>query len=182
MMGDDREITEGEANLWDYVTQDDKRWKPVKTGKTGELDEDEEKIPPVLSEPQIFQQKLPAEKEWPHLSAGDMSGLDKSTAEKFRKGKLKIEARLDLHGMTQNEAMRELFDFIPYASDTGKKCVVIITGKGFKPDGSIGVLRANLPHWLNLPQLRPYIIAFAQTQPKDGGEGAVYVLLRRWYK
>jgi len=57
--------------------------------------------------------------------------------------------------------------------------VLVITGKGLKPDGTLGVLRHGVPHWLNLPPNRERVLAFCHATPADGGEGALYVLLRR---
>ena len=61
----------------------------------------------------------------------------------------------------------------------GKRCVLVITGKGLKSDGSIGVLRENIPDWLNERRNRGLIIAFSHAVQKDGGEGAFYVMLKR---
>ena len=88
-----------------------------------------------------------------------------------------IEARLDLHGMTQEAAHRELAGFIARAAASGKRSLLIITGKGSREGG--GVLRAALPRWLAEPALRARVLALAPAQPKDGGGGAFYLLLRR---
>jgi len=137
----------------------------------------------------------PAPPKTPELRAGEARGLDKRTAERLRRGQVPIEARIDLHGQTQGEAHRALNAFIAGAHKSGRRCVLVITGKGGPPgarldarndiEGSImpererGVLRRAVPRWFNEPDLRPLILGFAQAQPAHGGAGALYVLLRR---
>ena len=86
---------------------------------------------------------------------------------------------MDLHGMTQDQAHRALNAFIDASSHAGRRCVLVITGKGGRGDGSVGVLREQVPRWLNQAPLRPLVLAFSYATPKDGGEGALYVLLKR---
>ncbi len=112
------------------------------------------------------------------LAAGKSGDVDARTLDRLRRGQLRPQGRLDLHGMTQQEAHRALARFIPDAQSSGKRCVVVITGKGSVSSGG-GVLRRALPGWLNAPALRPAVLAFAEAAPRDGGAGAVYVLLKR---
>ena len=114
----------------------------------------------------------------PPLAPGESPGVDRRTAEKFRRGQLAIEARLDLHGMTQAEAHRALASFIHASHDSGRRKVLVITGKGGFGDAR-GVLREAVPRWLNASDLRPRVLSCAWAQPKHGGAGALYVLLRR---
>ncbi|MFQ5783669.1 MAG: Smr/MutS family protein [Alphaproteobacteria bacterium] len=109
---------------------------------------------------------------------GRASGLDKRTAQRLRRGQLAIEARLDLHGLTQAQARALLDSFLAKSQDRGRRCVLVITGKGRVSEEG-GVLRAMTPRWLNLPPNRARILAIETAQPKDGGAGALYVLLRR---
>jgi len=123
----------------------------------------------------------------PDLTHNAHPGLDKGSAKRLKDGKRPIEARLDLHGMTQDQAHRALDAFIDASAHAGRRCVLVITGKGGSrgaggdgySDGSIGVLREQVPRWLNQATLRPLILAFSHARPKDGGEGALYVLLKR---
>lgn len=110
------------------------------------------------------------------IDARQAPGLDKRTAERFRKGHREIEGRLDLHGMTQDAAWRRLVATIERAHRDGKRALLVITGKG---SSSGGVLRATVPRWLTEAPLRPLVLAHAPAQPKDGGAGALYVLIRR---
>jgi len=114
----------------------------------------------------------------PTLAAGTSADVDSRTLDRLRRGRLRPEARLDLHGMTQDKAHRALNRFIAEAQSSGVRSTIIITGKGRISEGG-GVLRNQVPQWLNAPGIRPSILAFAPAQPKDGGAGALYVLLRR---
>jgi DNA-nicking Smr family endonuclease len=97
---------------------------------------------------------------------------------KLRRGQLPIEARIDLHGMTQIEAHRALGAFLSNQQAAGRRCVLVITGKG-SGNGSSGVLRSQVPRWLNERGNRELMLAFDYARPQDGGEGALYVLLKR---
>jgi DNA-nicking Smr family endonuclease len=114
----------------------------------------------------------------PPLAPGDSPGVDRSTAERFRRGQLVVEARLDLHGMTQGEAHRALVRFVRRGQEDGLRTLLVITGKGGFGDAR-GVLRDAVPRWLNESELRPRVLSCAWAQPKHGGAGALYVLLRR---
>ena len=105
-------------------------------------------------------------------------GIDRATAERLKRGLHKIEATLDLHGMTQPEAHRALAAFISACYDAGRRCVLVITGRGLGPAGP-GILKSALPRWLEEPELRRQILAIAPAQPRHGGAGASYLLLRR---
>lgn len=113
------------------------------------------------------------------LAHGTLDGLDRRTGQRLKRGRLPIEARLDLHGRTQEEAHLALAAFIEGSHAAGRRCVLVVTGKGLRPDGSVGVLRRNVPRWLNQPSLRQKIVAFDHATLKDGGEGALYVLLKK---
>ena len=114
----------------------------------------------------------------PELRGGRAAGLDSRTMERLRRGRIRPEARLDLHGMTQDEAHRAVAGFIATNRSDGRRCVLIITGRGRGKFGG-GVLRKQTPRWLNLQPTRGNILGFAESQPKDGGAGALYVLLKK---
>jgi DNA-nicking Smr family endonuclease len=110
------------------------------------------------------------------LTHGTAAGLDKRTLGRLRRGMLPIEGTIDLHGLTQAEAYRSLHHFLAVSQERGRRCILVITGKG---SHSEGVLRAAVPHWLNLPVSRSLVLAFAYATPAHGGVGALYVLLKR---
>jgi DNA-nicking Smr family endonuclease len=104
------------------------------------------------------------------------AGIDRATAERLKRGRYPVEAILDLHGMTQERAHRALAGFVAASRAAGQRCVLLITGHGRM---SGGVLKAAVPRWLDEPELRRPVLAIAPAQPRDGGSGALYVLLRR---
>ena len=114
----------------------------------------------------------------PPLVVGRGAGIDKRTVQRLRRGQLAIEATLDLHGLTQAKAHARLDDFLAGAQDRGRRCVLVITGKGrISEDG--GVLRRMVPRWIDTPPSRGRVLSLEQAQPKHGGAGALYLLLRK---
>lgn len=96
------------------------------------------------------------------------------------RGRKEIDARLDLHGMTQTRAHRALFGFLQRAHHDGLTFVLIITGKGkIGSESERGVLRRQVPQWLGLPEFRSLVVGFEEAHIGHGGEGALYVRVRR---
>jgi DNA-nicking Smr family endonuclease len=114
----------------------------------------------------------------PRPAPGAMPGIDKRQAERFRRGQLPIEGKIDLHGRTQEEAHDALLGFLQRAHQKAKRKVLVITGKGMTQSKS-GILKTNVPRWLNEPAFRRIILAIAEARPEHGGAGALYVLLKR---
>jgi len=167
-----------DAALWRAVTETVEPLKgreppPAETGALAPPPRRPRLAPPVHPE------ALPAPKPLPELSHDFQPGLDKATAKRLRRGKAAIEGRIDLHGMTQDEARPALEAFIEHAWRTGKREVLVITGKGTRADGSIGVLRQMVPQWLNQAPNRVRVTAFTHAAAKDGGQGALYVRLKK---
>lgn len=106
---------------------------------------------------------------------GQPGGLDSSTWERFRGGKLSTVRRLDLHGMTAQRAFHSLTSFLRAAHADRLRCVEIVTGRGSGDGG--GVIRREFPMWLNLPDIRPLLLAAAH--PHAANTGSVRLLLRR---
>jgi DNA-nicking Smr family endonuclease len=94
---------------------------------------------------------------------------------------MEIDARLDLHGMTQTRAHRALFGFLQRAHHEGLTFVLVITGKGKMgvAESERGVLRRQVPQWLSLPEFRSLVVGFEEAHIGHGGEGALYVRIRR---
>jgi DNA-nicking Smr family endonuclease len=113
--------------------------------------------------------------------------LDRQTARQLERGRLPVEARLDLHGMRQREAHAALRRFLKSAQGKGYRHVLVITGKGtdsearrsFYEEDERGVLRQAVPHWLAAPDLAQVVVSFAPAPRRLGGEGALYVRLRK---
>jgi DNA-nicking Smr family endonuclease len=95
------------------------------------------------------------------------------------RGRIEIDARLDLHGMTLQRARNRLATFLASAQSQGSSLVLVITGKGTSTDGERGVLRREVPRWLSLPEFRSLVIGFEEAAQGHGGAGALYVRVRR---
>ena len=177
-------ITPGDVALWARLTRSVKPLPetPPVTMPPPEDDDDTIESPPFdLPGPRLPPPRRDAgtaPKRHAELSHGSTAGVDKRTAERFRKGGMEIEGRLDLHGLTRDAARGALTAFIRTGASRGHRMVLVITGKGRRADGD-GVLKAEVPRWLNEPALRPLILSFSYAQPRDGGEGALYVFLKR---
>jgi DNA-nicking Smr family endonuclease len=98
---------------------------------------------------------------------------------RLARGKEAIDGRLDLHGLTQNQAHAKLLQFLRAASAREARLVLVITGKGAQGDGERGVLKRQVPHWLGLPEFRALVIGFEDAHVAHGGEGAIYIRVRR---
>jgi DNA-nicking Smr family endonuclease len=115
-------------------------------------------------------------------AASPLESLDRRLKQRLARGTQTIDARLDLHGKTQNEAHAALIRFLRRAQRDGARFALVITGKGGgRRDGSGegGVLKRQVPLWLQLPDLRPYVVGFEIAHVGHGGEGAIYVRIRK---
>ena len=133
--------------------------------------------PPTGATPQARapQPSAPRHAPPPIAVGGLPPGLDRKRWAALRRGRLRPERTLDLHGRRAQEAHAAVRGFLADAAADGLRCVAIITGKGSLPEG--GVLRRELPHWLNAPDLRRLLLAAAH--PHRADTGAVHLLLRR---
>ena len=98
---------------------------------------------------------------------------------KLRRGLLPIDARIDLHGMRGGEARGAVEAFLRDKRERGERCVLVVHGKGEHSPGGMGVLRGEVAAWLSQGAASEHVAAFATATDSDGGEGALYVLLRR---
>jgi DNA-nicking Smr family endonuclease len=97
----------------------------------------------------------------------------------LRRGVLPVDGRLDLHGLLADDARNKLLDFLKNQRTRGERCVLVIHGKGEHSERGNGVLRGEISAWLSQGRAREHVAAFATAREEDGGEGAVYVALRR---
>ena len=112
--------------------------------------------------------------------APPLAPLARRERSQLSRGRKEIDARLDLHGMTQTRAHRALLGFLQRAHSDGLTFVLVITGKGRAgADPERGVLRRQVPQWLNLPEFRSLVVGFEEAHIGHGGEGALYVRIRR---
>jgi DNA-nicking Smr family endonuclease len=122
---------------------------------------------------------VPPPKKTPPLAP-----LDRRTKQRVARGRDPIDARIDLHGMTQSEAHRSLLGFLRRAQADGARLVLVVTGKGESAErrdrtSERGVLKRQVPNWLALPEFRPLVLGFDDAHVGHGGQGALYVRLRR---
>jgi DNA-nicking Smr family endonuclease len=117
-----------------------------------------------------------------------LAPLGRRLKQRVARGREPIEARIDLHGMTQSEAHAALLRFLRRAQGNGAKTALVVTGKGSgkRSDSGArdaeperGVLRRQVPMWLALPEFRPFVVGFDDAHVGHGGQGALYVRLRR---
>lgn len=113
-----------------------------------------------------------------------LSALEPRQKKRLARGRAEIDGRLDLHGMRQSTAFHTLIGFLRRAQAQNMSTVLVITGKGSSPqseghDGERGVLRRAVPQWLSRGEFRDLVIGFEPASRRHGGDGALYVRIRR---
>jgi DNA-nicking Smr family endonuclease len=190
-----RHLSPEERALWDHVTRNDARLHAERKAEA-----EAAPLPAPVMRPVEVMPPLPrfvvGEKADHRRSDDLLPGLAEDMARmpvrmdakafgRMSKGKLVPEGRIDLHGMTLAEAHPALRDFILMAHAAGRRLVLVITGKGKVRDEYApmpvrhGVLRHQVPQWLNMAPLRGLVLQIRPAHLKHGGEGAYYVYLRR---
>ncbi len=181
-----RALSEAERELWESVAKQTRplRKKP-RAAKAQAAPPTEEK--PALTGSAMAPRSQPAARpakatrpEQPP-AAPPLAPLGRRERSQLSRGRKDIDARLDLHGMTQTRAHHALFAFLQRASSDGLTFVLVITGKGrvSGPESERGVLRRQVPQWLSLPEFRSLVVGFEEAHIGHGGEGALYVRVRR---
>ena len=150
--------------------------------------------PPRAATPEFWHADLDALKELEALVSGEapfdisdsdeyiegrVSGLDPALVRKLRRGEFSVQAHLDLHGKSRGEAKGEVDAFLRRSREQGKRCVLLVHGRGLHSKDQVPVLKEALQSWLATARFGRHVLAFATARPADGGAGAVYVLLRR---
>ncbi|MGZ3296583.1 MAG: Smr/MutS family protein [Xanthobacteraceae bacterium] len=176
-----RSLTEEERALWESVA---KQIKPLRKKPRAAKTEDVEALvppKPAASARPHPTAKIPGPpKPEPPPAAPPLAPLGRRERSQLSRGKKQIDARLDLHGMTQTRAHHALSGFLQRAHHDGLTFVLIITGKGkMGAESERGVLRRQVPHWLSLPEFRALVVGFEGAHIGHGGEGALYVRIRR---
>jgi DNA-nicking Smr family endonuclease len=179
-----RALSEEERTLWESVAKQTKplRKKPraAKPSATALDPESAAAAKQALPQPLPSARTARAAKPEPP-AAPKLAPLGRRERSQLSRGRKEIDARLDLHGMTQTRAHRALSGFLQRAHEDGLTFVLIITGKGRTVGGESerGVLRRQVPLWLNLPEFRTLVVGFEEAHIGHGGEGALYVRIRR---
>ena len=168
-----RVLTRDERVLWTNITHS---IAPLRAGAPAEREAEPEaaaKAQPARPSKRI-ETPAPAVPAPPQLTP-----LSRRMRRSVARGKEAIDARLDLHGLTQAQAHSALSHFLRSASAREARLVLVITGKGARGDGERGVLKRQVPQWLGLPEFRGFVIGFEDAHIAHGGEGALYVRIRR---
>lgn len=196
-----RTITADEAKLWEHATRS---LEPVKAKpRVPSVDRSSEPSSRAASPPSRTSstpaKARPDRAPWAKPSAPavpaarhvppPLADFERRKARRISSGKVEVEARVDLHGLRQRDAHARLCAFLIEAYARGHKTVLVITGKGgdepadrfgdLAGERQRGVLRQNVPRWLEEPELRAIVLSFTQAGVRHGGAGALYVQLRK---
>ena len=175
-----RRLSDEERVLWRGVTRS---IAPLRKASPGEPEAVEPTAPQPAAKRRSTPQPLPAVPVAPAKPAAPppLAPLTRKMKHRIARGAHAIDGRLDLHGMTQAEAHDALFGFLRAKQARGSKVVLVITGKGARggDSGGRGVLNRMVPLWLRLPEFRSLILGFESAAASHGGEGALYVSLRK---
>jgi DNA-nicking Smr family endonuclease len=182
-----RQLSDEEEALWAGFTRAIKPLKPAKPGAKTTLTSST--TPPAANAPAPSQTRSHpvTPRETPRPSP-PLAPLGRRLKQRVARGREPIEARLDLHGMTQQQAHAALLRFLHRAQASGVKTALVVTGKGLRKSSSDaehdaghrpGVLKRQVPMWLALPEFRRLVVGFDDAHVGHGGEGALYVRLRR---
>jgi DNA-nicking Smr family endonuclease len=178
-----RGLTYEDRVLWTHVTKAIKPLRAAVKNVADEIADDVTEVakPPGKQPPKFKKPAAPVKTLAPPAAvkpaAPSFEPLTRRMKQRVAKGKHAIDARLDLHGFTQAEAHSVLLRFLRTAHARDARLVLVITGKG--RGGEIGVLRRQVPQWLGLPEFRPLVVGFEDAAITHGGEGALYVRVRR---
>ena len=175
-----RQLSDEEEALWAGFTRSIKPLKSTKRAAKTNLKSSA--TPSVASPPASSQPRSHpvAPRQTPPAPSPPLAPLGRRLKQRVARGREPIDARLDLHGMTQQEAHAALLRFLHRAQASGVKTALVVTGKGGRnADNRPGVLKRQVPMWLALPEFRLLVVGFDDAHVGHGGEGALYVRLRR---
>ena len=180
-----RALSDEERALWESVAKQTKplrkkprTTKPQVASPDSKLPAAAKAVVPAKPSPAVRIARAP--KPNPAPAAPPLAPLGRRERSQLSRGRKDIDARLDLHGMTQTRAHHALFSFLQRAHSGGLTFVLVITGKGrIGAETERGVLRRQVPQWLSLPEFRPLVVGFEEAHIGHGGEGALYVRIRR---
>ena len=179
--------------LWNNITKNDKKYIKANRFVTKNLNFEKKKLNiknnrkpetpnnesiknDIKSDTQVAKNNINIQELDPKIIP---SGISASQADKLKKGKIRPERTIDLHGFTQLRAHSYINEELIKCHRNNIRSILIITGKKFGKMGAEGVLKKEVPKWLNLSPLKEIILMTSWATPRDGGEGALYVLLRR---
>lgn len=167
-----RRLSHAEAELWTMVTADVRPFRPRPHLPSTPS------APPLQAGRAVMASAVGCDRAPSPKPPAPVAEIDYRTRVKIKRGRLDVDAKLDLHGMRQAEAQRALTSFLRRAQADGAKIAIVVTGKGATRDEG-GVLRRVVPLWLQAPNLRDVVVGFGEAARHHGGEGALYVRIRR---
>ena len=196
-----RHLDDDEADVWDHAARSVQPLKRAKHRVHASADADEVPERPRPKSPVAHHRGAQGKQAESHTAPGakpsaakaipPIADFDRKKVKRLRAGRTEIDGRIDLHGMRQDEAHGALNAFLHRAQARGWRWVLVITGKGkaaaadhdepfdMTRDRSRGILKRNVPRWLEEPELRRLVVSFTTAAIEHGGEGALYVHLRK---
>lgn len=196
--GGRKQLDGDDHDVWSHTAQSIEPLRKPKGRHHPAADRMAEVVPRMLTKaanepvkPKHAAKPPPAQVVVPKASTPPIADFDRKKARKIRSGQVEIEARIDLHGMRQDEAHAALIRFLHRCQSKEQRWVLVITGKGKiadrDPDAPFdmtvqrerGVLKRNVPRWLDEPEVRPLIVSYTTAAIQHGGEGALYIHLRK---
>lgn len=179
-MSDDKtSMTPEELALWQQMTRDVKPLPEAVYVDVSDKRSDKKQIAESRINKKGREDTFPVPPSMISPKSGSRSSeVDKRTARRLEQGKIPIEARLDLHGLNQDQAHEALIRFVLGSYDRGMRCILVITGTGARR-GSEGILKRRVPEWLRMSPLDAVVLQTRKARLHHGGAGALYVYLRR---
>jgi len=188
-----KQLTNEEDALWKLITKKDKKYsssnKFVQKNKSSEkknitINKNKSGLTAIILKENKPSRKVMVERKVlnkeQELDPNKIpSGISLRQAERLLRGKIRPEEEIDLHGFTQSGAHNYLKEELTLLYKKNIRCILIITGKKIGKHGAEGVLRKEVPKWLNATPLRQMILMTSWAQARDGGDGALYVLLKK---
>jgi DNA-nicking Smr family endonuclease len=177
-----RRLSDLERTLWSEVIRNVKPLRPLQADVSAAGTAAGETEPDPVAKAKPLGDHRPSPPRLERSQPPPLAPLDRRLRQRIARGSHAIGGRLDLHGLTQREAHDALAAFLRTAQARGVTLVLVITGKGApsaEAGSERGVLKRQVPHWLRLPAFRPLVVGFEPAHVTHGGEGALYVRLRR---
>jgi len=179
-----RPLSDEEHALWSGLARSITPLRPSKAKIEPKIEPETESKSVAATGAKALQRTLAPHEPPPTLKSPPLAPFDRRLKQRVARGRDAIDARIDLHGMTQQEAHGALLRFLRRAQNDGARIALVVTGKGIRANAhdavsERGVLRRQVPLWLALPEFRPLIVGFEEAHVSHGGQGALYVRLRR---
>lgn len=182
-------LSEDEKKIWEKIAKTVQRTLPDGEPETESFENllENETSAPLKKMSRMITKGTEDKRQIKAGHAGD-SEMDRKTLVALKRGNIRPERTIDLHGLSQEQAHSLIIQHILIAYERGQRCLLVITGKGRRTSGGIfshpamsgdGVLKSKLPLWLNMEPVKSCVLKHVHAHAKDGGSGAFYVYLRR---